>query len=546
MRAAVILLELGLVACGPAPLAEPEPFARGGAASYAEAWQIATHNSYWVDRGVAGDAFAGGTSERILDQLLADHARSLEIDIHRDPAVPGGWRVYHTVPGNGLCDDLAECLALVRAFHRAVPEHAPVTVVLELKELFEPNFDATHDVAALDALLVHELGPLLFRPAEIAARCRGKLGGSSLAECAARVGWPAIAALRGRVLVTLLGNWDATGQGTADWAAYAISGDIGERAAFPMASAWKLDWPTLPARIQELVSQDDLARAAAQSLFLQIEDVGDRRAPEWLARGGVVRMDAIDSASEKAAIARGMQLIQTDVPSQQPDDRGPAEPLRAFDSGKGPLAEPGLRLALGAANNARVFAYRQETSPRRWETAVSFGSDAQGSLCLRAAVASGPEPDGISVCAHKQSGVAAPPEGAKGTANAERLIATVFICQMGTCKSVDTASLDRTAGGAGELLSLTVDGNCAIARSARLVDPTGTLLSVDLGAKTCFGQPLVFRGVSRTASERTTPIYAFGLRADGAPVRGSDLTVVVELPAGAPQSSAGLLGDLSR
>jgi hypothetical protein len=66
-----------LIACGDPPLPEPQPFERAGQPSFAQVWQIATHNSYWVDRGAQGDAFAGGTSERWLDQLLYDRARAL-------------------------------------------------------------------------------------------------------------------------------------------------------------------------------------------------------------------------------------------------------------------------------------------------------------------------------------------------------------------------------------------------------------------------------------------------------------------------------------
>src|SRR5689334_10499275 len=70
------------------------------------AWRISTHNSYWVDLGVAGDLFASGVQERLADQLLVDHARGVEIDIHRDPSKAGAFDVYHTAPGNSLCGTL--------------------------------------------------------------------------------------------------------------------------------------------------------------------------------------------------------------------------------------------------------------------------------------------------------------------------------------------------------------------------------------------------------------------------------------------------------
>ena len=65
-----------LAACGSErdPGIEPTASPR-----YDAVWQIATHNSYWVDRGVTGDLYASGVQERLLDQLLFDRARAVEI-----------------------------------------------------------------------------------------------------------------------------------------------------------------------------------------------------------------------------------------------------------------------------------------------------------------------------------------------------------------------------------------------------------------------------------------------------------------------------------
>jgi hypothetical protein len=76
---------------------------------------IATHNSYWVNRAVRGDLSASGVEERFVDQILDDHARGLELDIHKDPNAFGSFAVFHTHPGNSLCDTLAQRLGLLRA-----------------------------------------------------------------------------------------------------------------------------------------------------------------------------------------------------------------------------------------------------------------------------------------------------------------------------------------------------------------------------------------------------------------------------------------------
>jgi hypothetical protein len=517
-------------------LDEPLAFDLHGGPSLAGVWQVATHNAYWVDKGVEGDAFAGGTSERIADQLLADHARSLEIDIHRDPA--GGWQVYHTVPGNGLCATLGECLALLRAFHRALPEHELVTVVVELKELFASNFDATHTVADLDAVFAAELGDRLFRPADIMARCDGHPGEESLAACVARVGWPAVADLRGRFLVAVLGNWDAGSQGTADWAHYAVAGDVREHAAFPMASAWKLDHASLPPAVQELVSADELALAAEQSVLLQVEELDDAVAPGWLARGALARMDTLDLAMEAAAVARRMQLLQTDFPDAQHDDRGPAEPFRAFDGAA--VSEPGHRFRLDApASDARVFAYVEGEGAARVETMVSSSREAGAVPCLRFASAPGDAADSATLCAAKLD--------AAGTADAERLVVSFVDCRAGTCTTEAIGSSDGNGGGqggAGELLALAIDAaGCVTAETARLADTAYEPLWAQLGAAVCFDADLTVRGVARAAIG-TAPVYFFGSAYDGAPITELG-DVAVEPSMGRPSADTSLLADLS-
>src|SRR5262249_27361520 len=83
-----------------------------------------THNSYWVDRDGAGERAASGTEERILDQLLHEHVRALELDIHFSDGNPSVWSVYHTdKESNSLCSPLSECLKQLQVFHYLAPEH---------------------------------------------------------------------------------------------------------------------------------------------------------------------------------------------------------------------------------------------------------------------------------------------------------------------------------------------------------------------------------------------------------------------------------------
>ena len=92
------------------------------------------------------------------------------------------------------------------------------------------------------------------------ARCPGT---ATLSACAASTGWPTThCALRGRILVTPMGNWDGIGaQATKDFTDYAQHGDIRDRSGFPMSSSWQLDHEALNGTIYDLVTQADLDAA---------------------------------------------------------------------------------------------------------------------------------------------------------------------------------------------------------------------------------------------------------------------------------------------
>ncbi len=505
----MLLLGLFAGACSTEPAPTPAPLPPASPA-FDEAWRISTHNSYWLDRGVTGDLFASGTEERLADQLLQEHVRGLEIDIHKDPATPGAFAVYHTVPGNVLCDTLPGCLAAVRAFHHVLPDHEPLQITLELKEITASIFDATHTIEDLDHVLVNELGALLYRPADFMTRCPGV---ATLSACAKAAGWPGTHELRGRILVTPMGNWDGLGaQATKDYTDYALHGDIRDRAGFPMASSWQLDVGALNGTIVDLVTQSDLDGAFAQAVFMQVEDTTDPALAPFLARHGVVRMDgAVSADDQKARVALGTQLLQTDSPWVQYDDEGPSQPLRSLPAfSAGAMVEPGTRLVLGpGAPGERVFAYALETaSTTAWETAVSSGVDVSRVGCLRAASAIAGDDASVTVCRTKipASRGATPGISAGGMPDAERVIVTVAICRAGSCTTGTYPSTDPAEGGPGDLLRIEVsaggDGgaSCVRVRSAATAGTDLVPSWVDLGAPACFAAPLPYQGIATPAS----------------------------------------------
>ncbi len=154
-------------------------------ADYPSALFAATHNSYSPGRGP-------------LAQQLQSGVRFLELDVHREG---GRYRIGHLGPGAEVAkghgypsdDRLASWLGVVAQWARA-NDHAPIVIGLDLKSpLHTPDSFADGNLSALNAVIRDAFGDdLLFT-----------------AEEHAREGWPALAALRNRVLCVMSGNHDS-------------------------------------------------------------------------------------------------------------------------------------------------------------------------------------------------------------------------------------------------------------------------------------------------------------------------------------------------
>lgn len=484
-----------------------------------EVWSLATHNAYWVDRGTKGDTFASGVSERLLDQMLFDRARSIEIDVHHDPDHPHEFLVFHTTPGNSLCPDLRACLAEVRAFHAALPRHDPLTVVVELKELFAPNFDDAHPPEDLDRILRDELGALLFTPAEQMQRCPGS---TTLGDCVRRARWPSFSDLRGRVLVALIGNWDELGnaQATKDWAVYAASAPT--RAAFPMASTWKLDASQFTPRMRDIVTQSELDVGWSQSVFVQVEDLSEPRIAEAISRGAILRADGANSVDDqRARVAKGMQLLQTDTPWIRLDDRGPQFASQTLAGT--PLPEPGSRLLM-PGEMRDTFAWMKDDADDAWTATVLSGSDERRVGCLRGESEDGG--DSVTICRTKS------PRTTIGTAEAERVTVTVTSCIASAC-TTDRYDESRPVGDFVALaFAKSATGTCAQPRSAATVGRDFAPTWTDLGATRCSGKSLSHRGLFRPMGEGSVLFVSprRGSIAIGKADLGGDSTIDASVP----------------
>lgn len=171
-----------------------------GQSAYSDSTGVGVHNAYEK------------TKYAYFADALDSGAGMLEIDVWTN-AFGRSWRVSHSNPlGNdNNCEnaahagelrtkprnqDLAGCLADIRAWHDAHPGHRPVLLKLELKDGFQAK--SGRGPAALDALLTARLGDALFRPADLA-------GGHPDLDTAARTdGWPARSAMAGKFVVELI------------------------------------------------------------------------------------------------------------------------------------------------------------------------------------------------------------------------------------------------------------------------------------------------------------------------------------------------------
>lgn len=339
---------------------------------YNQVFAIATHNSYWVKRAYFPEPFATGTQQRLLDQLLFDNVRGLEIDIHKTRKQPGMWSVYHTGRSkNSFFNSFTDFLKQLQQFDYALPQHEVVTVIIELKEIFEKNFDKKHTPADFDRLLKSYLGHSLFTPSDLLARCPGK---ETLEDCVKSSPeiWPTIQELRGQFIFVVLGNfhWNGIGHGGQGWVTYANSTNP---VAFPMQSDFSLFNTGKP--MSEKIDSVLLSKAYSNSVFQQVEILTDKKhlqnVAEFIDSGGIVRGgNSFSLPEQQDRIACGFHLLQTDFPWLSYQREKNNQPFHLIDTnrivGKESLTEPGNRIFVshGQANVFTIFS----DSSADWET----------------------------------------------------------------------------------------------------------------------------------------------------------------------------------
>ena len=133
-------------------------------------------------------------------RLGATHSRHTlsEFDIHDNDFVEeGGYRLGHYAPGDGVAQEengvgllLGDWLGLVSEWSSESPEHAPILLVLDLKDNLTDN-SGPHEgnMGALNQQIFNAFGDRLYTAREQSVD-----------------GWPSAHELRGRVIVQLSGD----------------------------------------------------------------------------------------------------------------------------------------------------------------------------------------------------------------------------------------------------------------------------------------------------------------------------------------------------
>ncbi|MDR6289624.1 MULTISPECIES: Ca2+-dependent phosphoinositide-specific phospholipase C [Inquilinus] len=179
----------------PPPPAVPNAQALLGTTPYNAAYWSRPHNTYEK------------TSFARLTDALDRGNQAIELDVYDDYLLP----VKHN-PGDSIALNncrggaggfLRDCLADIRAWSDAHPGHLPITLQLDLKpgDLVFGGWDSSAKTA-LDSTIAQELGAKVYQPEAL----RAFTGYASLREGVYRAGWPSIDALRGRVIVLMMGG----------------------------------------------------------------------------------------------------------------------------------------------------------------------------------------------------------------------------------------------------------------------------------------------------------------------------------------------------
>ena len=275
----------------------------------------ATHNSYHLR---PESALIDWQYEHApLDvQLEEQGVRGLELDVHWEPRL-GAHRVFHLtrVDARSSCDLFVECLAVVRRWSDAHPDHLPIVIHIEDKDLV-PNDARESRLRALEDE-VRAVWPedLIVTPDLV----RGTH--ASLPEALADTGWPTLGATRGHVLFAI----DDSGS-LRD--AYTRGGTGLEGRLFFVDSE-PGDAFGAYAIINDASAEDRIDAALAAGFLVRV-----------FGQDGLASALAGERAAFDVALASGAQIVSTDFPAPVPETTFFAEIPGGTPSRCNPMTAP--------------------------------------------------------------------------------------------------------------------------------------------------------------------------------------------------------------
>ena len=260
---------------------------------------LGTHNSYHVAPVDApwNTVEPWQYFEDPLDvQFQSQGVRQIELDVNVANDGSGGFDVFHIpiADQTSTCHALTDCLTTVKTWSDAHPNHAPIAILLELKDndLKIPvpyGFWAAPDLDRLDTAIRTVFSEdQMFTPDDL----RGRR--ATLPEAIAKDGWPEINAVRGQVMFMMdnggtLHDWYKAGHVGLAGRVLFSNGNPGEDDA---AFIKRNESIAQKAEIQSLVAQGYVVRTRSDA--------------------DTVQARANDTTVRDAAIESGAQWVSSD------------------------------------------------------------------------------------------------------------------------------------------------------------------------------------------------------------------------------------------
>ena len=257
---------------------------------------LGTHNSYHVQQENPLDESWAYTMQPLSVQIGELGVRQIELDVHYHATL--GWQVFH-LPGvddGTTCQQLADCLAEVKAWSDEHPCHLPITVWIEPKDDIDAATDDYLPLSGrfdeLDATLA-----TVWPASRVLSPDDLRGDAATLPEALADHGWPTLAESRGKVLFALLDSSDYRAEFIAEH-------PVAEgRVMFPRADDTTADYAAV-LKLDDPTSDYGAIQAAVSAGFLVTctsDDVG---------------VDAAtNSARLELALSAGCQSVSTNAPS---------------------------------------------------------------------------------------------------------------------------------------------------------------------------------------------------------------------------------------